>query len=576
MTDRRRNLLILLLVAGLLAGSLVVIATQPTKLGLDLKGGVSLIFQAKPTKQSKVTPRRDQPRDGRHARARRQPRRVRAGDPAVGQRPDRRLAPRRQERRRGAPAGRHDGPAALLRLGGQRHRARLQDQAQRPERHRRRLGRRRDAGHQSLLRRRHPRVDEVHGHEHGQGARRHQYYLVDKKTKKVLAGPDETLRRPAARGREQAGSPFNAKRRRQGPAGLLGRPRRAGDPKGPPEPRSTSSSPTSRCSTATRSRTPSRTSTTARARAASRTSPFDFTGKGASIWKSVTRKIAQRGQDQSLGVGAERVEPALRDRARQRAHLGAVHRLVAEPRRHRRRRAARRSPAASRIQSAQKLANLLKTGALPIKLELISASQVSATLGKQALDQGLIAGIAGFVVVALFLLIFYRVLGVIAVGALVVYALYFFALIKLIPITLTLPGIAGLILTIGVAADANIVIFERVKEEVRAGRSIPAGIAAGYKKRPVGDHRRQRRDLHGRVHPLHGRPGRGQGLRLHARRRHHRLVPHRRAADAGRAGRAGPLAAHRPPVGAGRGQASAGRSASTSWARRSGSSRCPA
>ena len=100
----------------------------------------------------------------------------------------------------------------------------------------------------------------------------------------------------------------------------------------------------------------------------------------------------------------------------------------------------------------------------------------------------------GFVVVALFLLTFYRVLGVIAVGALLVYAIYFFALIKLIPITLTLPGIAGLILTIGVAADANIVIFERVKEEMRAGRSVPAGIAAGYKQGPVGDHRRERRD----------------------------------------------------------------------------------
>ena len=73
-------------------------------------------------------------------------------------------------------------------------------------------------------------------------------------------------------------------------------------------------------------------------------------------------------------------------------------------------------------------------------------------------------------------------LGLIAVGALVVYGVYFFALIKLIPITLTLPGIAGLILTIGVAADANIVIFERVKEEIRAGRSVTAGIAQGYKK----------------------------------------------------------------------------------------------
>ena len=125
---------------------------------------------------------------------------------------------------------------------------------------------------------------------------------------------------------------------------------------------------------------------------------------------------------------------------------------------------------------------MLKTGALPLKLDLISRSQVSATLGKQALNQGLKAGIAGFVIVAMFLLVFYRVLGVIATVALGIYALYFYAIIKLIPVTLTLPGIAGLILTLGVAADANIVIFERVKEEVRAGRSVSAGLAAGYKK----------------------------------------------------------------------------------------------
>ena len=84
--------------------------------------------------------------------------------------------------------------------------------------------------------------------------------------------------------------------------------------------------------------------------------------------------------------------------------------------------------------------------------------------------------------VAIFLIAFYRVLGVIATAGLIIYSLYFYALIKLIPITLTLPGIAGLILTIGVAADANIVIFERVKEEIRAGRSIRQGIIIGYRK----------------------------------------------------------------------------------------------
>ncbi|HSC05173.1 MAG TPA: protein translocase subunit SecD [Solirubrobacteraceae bacterium] len=134
------------------------------------------------------------------------------------------------------------------------------------------------------------------------------------------------------------------------------------------------------------------------------------------------------------------------------------------------------------ISSAQDLANELRLGALPINLKLISESQVSATLGKQALHAGLTAGLIGLLVVAVFMVAYYRVLGVIAVAGLAVYGLYFYALIKLIPITLTLPGIAGLILTIGVAADANIVIFERVKEEIRGGRSIRQGIVTGYKK----------------------------------------------------------------------------------------------
>jgi SecD/SecF fusion protein len=132
--------------------------------------------------------------------------------------------------------------------------------------------------------------------------------------------------------------------------------------------------------------------------------------------------------------------------------------------------------------SAQQLAQELRLGALPIKLVKISESQVSSTLGAQALHDGLIAGLIGLLIVIIFLLIFYRVLGLIAVGGLLVYGIYFYALIKLIPITMTLAGIAGLILTIGVAADANIVIFERVKEEIRAGRSVRQGIITGYRK----------------------------------------------------------------------------------------------
>ncbi len=133
-------------------------------------------------------------------------------------------------------------------------------------------------------------------------------------------------------------------------------------------------------------------------------------------------------------------------------------------------------------QEAQDLAEVLKIGALPIKLALISQSTISATLGQQALDQGLKAGLVGIALVLAFLIFYYRFLGLIAGLGLIVYSIFYFALIKALPITVTLPGIAGLILTIGVAADSNIVIFERIKEEVRAGRSMLSAISEGYRK----------------------------------------------------------------------------------------------
>ena len=136
---------------------------------------------------------------------------------------------------------------------------------------------------------------------------------------------------------------------------------------------------------------------------------------------------------------------------------------------------------AGTIQESQDLAEFLKIGALPIELKLISQSTVSATLGEQALDQGLKAGIVGLILVILFLIAYYRFLGVVAALGLALYGIFFYALVELIPITLTLPGIAGLILTIGVAADSNVVIFERIKEEVRAGKSLRSAISAGYR-----------------------------------------------------------------------------------------------
>ena len=134
------------------------------------------------------------------------------------------------------------------------------------------------------------------------------------------------------------------------------------------------------------------------------------------------------------------------------------------------------------ITEAQELAEFLRIGALPVELQLISSNTVSATLGQQALDQALKAGIVGLILVILFLIAFYRFLGLIAALGLLVYAAFFFALMKVIPITLTLPGIAGLILTIGVAADSNIVIFERIKEEARKGHSMLSAISVGYRK----------------------------------------------------------------------------------------------
>jgi SecD/SecF fusion protein len=213
---------------------------------------------------------------------------------------------------------------------------------------------------------------------------------------------------------------------------------------------------------------------------------FGFNGNAANKFQNETLTLAQRGQDNSLQGGVpnnQHFAATLGGTAGTAAQIVTIPSIVFAqfsngiP-----------SGGGSEITgsftyaTATTLANVLASGALPLALEAISSRQVTATLGHQALNQGLTAGLVGLALVALFLLVFYRVLGVIAVSALAIYALYFYALIKLIPVTLTLPGIAGLILTIGVAADANVVIFERVKEESRAGRSPLNAITAGYKR----------------------------------------------------------------------------------------------
>lgn len=213
---------------------------------------------------------------------------------------------------------------------------------------------------------------------------------------------------------------------------------------------------------------------------------FGFTDSGRDAFQEVTREIAQRGQSRAIGpVGGEEAEAlsghfavVLDNEVKTRPIIN----FAENPDGIDGRGGAQISGGFQDIQEAQDLATTLQIGALPISLKLISQTQVSATLGSEALDQGVKAGIVGLALVILFLLLYYRFLGLIASIALGAYAVIFFALIDLIPITLTLPGIAGLVLTIGVAADSNIVIFERIKEEVRAGRSMSSAIAAGYKR----------------------------------------------------------------------------------------------
>jgi protein-export membrane protein SecD len=131
---------------------------------------------------------------------------------------------------------------------------------------------------------------------------------------------------------------------------------------------------------------------------------------------------------------------------------------------------------------AEELQVVLQTGALPINMEVLSVTTIGATLGAASLAGGLIAAVAGFALVLGFLMVIYRALGVIASLALVIYAVLLWGIIVAVPITITLPGIAGVVLALGVAADANIVIFERVKEEVRRGKTPRSAIALGYQK----------------------------------------------------------------------------------------------
>jgi SecD/SecF fusion protein len=481
MTDRRRNFIILLVVAGLLLGSVVVIATKPTRQGLDLKGGVSLSYEAKPTRFSKVTSDAiNRSIDIMRTRVDNlgvsEPEIVRTGSNQIDvSLPDVKNADQAQQQvGTTAQLFFYDWEANVLGKDGKPHPT---DQnvtggqaAGQP-----------GAGSMpyydavttaSKFPPRHDPNNTTNG----------LFYGVDDKAKTVICGPQETAA-------DTRGACANEGKR---PSRIVEVPRgyvilqaESNDSNKVAQAAAKDSYFILRDVYAVRGtdiKNPEQNVDNGPGGTGQPNVTFDFTSSGRKKWHDTTRVIAQRGSDQLLPGTDPR-------NAANHFAIALDNKLISvpyiDPQQNPDGIDATNGSEISggfTIKSAQRLANLIKTGALPIRLELISQSQVSATLGQQALHQGLIAGIVGFAIVALFLLAFYRVLGLIAVGALFVYALYFFALIKLIPITLTLPGIAGLILTIGVAADANIVIFERVKEEIRAGRSVAAGIAQGYKK----------------------------------------------------------------------------------------------
>ncbi|MDQ3859432.1 MAG: protein translocase subunit SecD, partial [Actinomycetota bacterium] len=216
---------------------------------------------------------------------------------------------------------------------------------------------------------------------------------------------------------------------------------------------------------------------------------LEFTEKGGEKFHQITRELAQRGRRVAdlLGVSTsteESRQPALQrfaivlDREIRSFptidFVGSTADGIAGGR--------AQITGLDSVGEAKDLALVLQTGALPYSFTQLERTDISATLGEDSLREAYIAGLIGLALVVVFLLVVYRFLGLVAIVGLAIYGVFLYGAILAFNVTLTLPGFAGLILTIGVAADANVVIFERIKEEVRAGKSVRAAIGAGYRK----------------------------------------------------------------------------------------------
>lgn len=183
---------------------------------------------------------------------------------------------------------------------------------------------------------------------------------------------------------------------------------------------------------------------------------FELTDEGAFIFERITQRLVQRPLGIFLDgqcISAPTVQAVLRDR-------GIITGLS--------------------LQEAQTLAIQLNAGALPVPVEIKKERTVDAILGADSVRKSVIAGEIGLLAVLLFMLAYYRLPGLLAGTALICYTLFVLAIFKLIPVTLTLAGIAAFIVSVGMAVDANILIFERTKEEVRAGRTVASAIEAGF------------------------------------------------------------------------------------------------
>lgn len=185
---------------------------------------------------------------------------------------------------------------------------------------------------------------------------------------------------------------------------------------------------------------------------------FEFNDEGGQMFEQITGRLIQKPLGIFLDnemISAPTVQAVIRDR-------GVITGIS--------------------LEEGRRLAIQLNAGALPVPVKIVQQQDVDATLGADSIKKSILAGEIGLGIVVLFMLLYYRLPGALAAGALLIYTVLMLAIFKIIPVTLTLAGIAAFILSVGMAVDANILIFERMREEIRSGRTLGAAIEAGFSR----------------------------------------------------------------------------------------------